>query len=248
LDLEPVLKALQIFEGGSASATLSIVGLILLVIAGLAIYFASGTDAQKSTSFRIALLFSLVAGILFSAAGPVVALWGGSPRTTAKIKPEVAFDRLQRNDEVRWVIRFILYSDSEVASQQDLSIDKLESIGPKDQLFSFVADYEELSGYTVKQAIEMTGNKHGGGQHVSVIIFPLRTQLYPANVRGVLQLIREVEKQKGIAAAESFFAGENSLNSDEIRDLEESTKIPSYRVKNFVDHYPHYCQLERFIF
>ena len=242
-DPNQILTGLQTFGSGSASATLSIVGLVLLVIAGLTLYFTSGTEAQRSLPIRIALLISLAAGILFSAAGPFVALRVSSPRTMGKITPQVAFDRLQRNDEVRWLIRFVLYSDNNVASKEELAIDKLETIGPKDQLFSFVADYEELAGYTVKQAIEMTGNTYKGSQHISVIIFPLRTQFYPANVRGILQLIQEVEKQKGIDFTKSFFAGENSLNGEEIRDLEGSTKIPSYRVKSFLDYYPHYCQL-----
>ena len=72
---------------------------------------------------------------------------------------QVAFDRLQRNQEARWLIRFISY-ENDSTSGKELAINKLERLGPKDQLFSFVADYEELAGYTVKQATEMTGNIH----------------------------------------------------------------------------------------
>jgi hypothetical protein len=185
---------------------------------------------------------ALIAGILFSVAGPAVGIFATSPHTAGKMTSQVAFDRLQRNQEARWLIRFISY-ENDSTSGKELAINKLERLGPKDQLFSFVADYEELAGYTVKQATEMTGNIHSKNQRTSVILFPLRTRLWPANPLGILQLIQEVDKRRGVDVEKSFFAGENSLNGDELTKLRESTKIPTYQIKGFLDNYPHFCQL-----
>lgn len=53
-----------------------------------------------------------------------------------------------------------------------------------------------------------------------------------------------MDKRRGVDVEKSFFAGENSLNGDELTKLRESTKIPTYQIKGFLDdNYPHFCQL-----
>jgi hypothetical protein len=201
------------------AATLSLVGLVLLGLAGLLIYLTSGATISQ----RILVFCALIAGILFSVAGPAVGIFATSPHTAGKMTSQVAFDRLQRNQEARWLIRFISY-ENDSTSGKELAINKLERLGPKDQLFSFVADYEELAGYTVKQATEMTGNIHSKNQRTSVILFPLRTRLWPANPLGILQLIQEVDKRRGVDVEKSFFAGENSKAAGKHEDTHLSNQ------------------------
>src|SRR5207302_1056641 len=122
-----------------------------------------------------------------------------------------------------------------------LKVGKLERLGPPKQFFTFVANYEELVGYTAKAALQMTGGTYTDGLHVSAIIFRLRGNLFPANARGLLQVVREVENRKDIELPQKFLQASNLLNEGEIDDL-KSIAISSYRLDNFADKYQHYCE------
>jgi hypothetical protein len=64
------------------------------------------------------------------------------------------------------------------------------------QKFTLVANYQELRGYNVMDAVRMVGGQIRGFEHVEAIIFPLDQilhDLYPANARGVLQVVQRLE-------------------------------------------------------
>jgi hypothetical protein len=68
------------------------------------------------------------------------------------------------------------------------------SIGPEHQEFTFVADYEELQGYTAAEALAKTGGVFRQGHRLLVVIFPLENRpLIPANARGVIQAISRID-------------------------------------------------------
>src|SRR5262249_11374926 len=120
--------------------------------------------------------------MLFSAAGPGLALFWVSQTPLQRVARENAFVNLQSNNRVRWLVRLVPYNR---IAEPDLAVGKLESLGPRNQLCSFVGAYEELAGYTAKDAVEMSGLIYEDLQNISAVIFPLgRTQLYPANARG----------------------------------------------------------------
>src|SRR5262249_14012437 len=83
-------------------------------------------------------------------------------------------------------------------------------------------------------------------KRVSAVIFPLRIPLYPANARGLLQVIQEVETRREIQARlkKKLLSGTDALNEREMRAL-AATDIPSYRLLNFTDNYRRYCELAR---
>jgi hypothetical protein len=89
----------------------------------------------------------------------------------------------------------------------------------------------------------MTGGTFTDGHRVSAIIFPLRTQLYPANARGLLQVIQEVEARKDVDLSKPFLRGTNYLNREELEELERHKEINSYRFSNYQDKYRRYCEL-----
>jgi len=61
------------------------------------------------------------------------------------------------------------------------------------------------------------------------VIFPLRTDIYPANARGgVLQVISSVEGSSNLDTKEKFL-GPGKLNADELDEFGD-TGIPSYRI------------------
>ena len=233
--LDSIAKIFQLLTASSASTLLSIFGFGLLVVAGILAYWTPQT--------KTALLISLVGGIFFSAAGPGIALLNVEQRTIKKLDSEQAFKQLQNNAEVNYVIRLISYDPSQ---ESGLAIDRLTNLGPPDQLYSFVASYDEVVGYKVVDALARIGQSHKDIKRVSGVIFPLHTPLFPANARGLLQVIQEVETRKAIQTQlkKKLLDGTNALNEGEIQDL-TAIDIPSYRLLNFKDNYRHYCELAR---
>lgn len=235
-----IAKIFEIVASSSATATLSSVGLLLLVLAGSLAYQAMTKKPDDLPKyFGIALFTSLLGGMIFSAAGPSLALFWVSQIPIKRVSADLALDNLEQNKQVKWVVRLISFNQ---ALEPDRGIDRLQRLGPPKQLFSFVASYEELAGYTVKDALEMIGGKYTPGDRVSAVIFPLRTPLFPANARGLLQVIQDVEGRKDTEIKEKFLHGNNTLNGDELKNL-KADDIPSYRVANFKDKYQHFCEL-----
>jgi hypothetical protein len=117
-----------------------------------------------------------------------------SQRTPRLIPPEESFNRLQRNERVRYVIRLIPYDGKKEGEK--LSVSKIATLGPPTKEWIFVGDYEELRNYTINQALYKMGIPVGGLQNprATAIIFPLNGRmLYPANARGVLQVVKALD-------------------------------------------------------
>jgi hypothetical protein len=238
------VKLFELITASSSSAIFSFVGIVLLFLAGGLAYIAITSKPEElSPLVKTALFISLLGGMLFSAAGPSLALLDVAKNSIKKMKVEEAFKNLENNTEVHYVVRLISFDPNE---EPALSIDRLTNLGPPDQLFSFVASYDELVGYTVQEALEKVGQSYRPGKRVSAIIFPLRTSLYPAGARGLLQIVQEVEGRKEIQAklTQKFFSEDNSLSGAELKDLDR-TSIQSYKFTNFSDKYRHYCELAR---
>ena len=78
-----------------------------------------------------------------------------------------------------------------------LQVDKLTALGAPAEDYTFVSDYEELRGHTVEEAARLSGGAISPGQGVSAILFRLdRRPLFPASVRGMLQVIQEIDKRR----------------------------------------------------
>lgn len=190
---------------------------------------------------RSALFASLAAGAILAAVAVGLAPPRSTPSSFERMSAAQAWSDLESSRPVGHLIRLIAYDPQ---TEPWLAIDRLERLGPPDQLYSFVASYEEMAGYTAKQALEKNGLSLREGQHVSAVIFPQRTELYPANARGLLQIIRAVEQEKGAAIDERLLDGANALTAAEAEGL-QATGSASYRVSDFRDLYPRYCELAR---
>jgi hypothetical protein len=238
--LDGVGKTLSLIAGTPATAILSAAGLLLLALAAL---FAYKTITKKpeetSSGLRAGLFICLVGGMLFSAAGPALALFWVAQSPMAKVNTDKALTSLEKNDEVQWLIRLVPFDQK---TDPGLSIDRLTHLGPPNQQFSFVAAYEDLVGVNVREVIRMTGGNYTNARHVSVIMFPRRTQLYPASARGLLQVIQEIENRKDIVIDKPFLRDQNQLSAPEIADLNDKT-ISSYRFERYKDKFRRYCEL-----
>lgn len=132
-----------------------------------------------------------VGALLIIVAAQGLSWWSANylPTTT----PRQAFVALQENKRVSWLIRLIPYSSH---SETSLSIHELATLGPPADKFVFVADYDELKNLTVSEAIYRLGLSLKNKDSASAIIFPLnRRELIPANARGLLQIIQELDKE-----------------------------------------------------
>lgn len=234
-----IAKVFDLVTSSSSSALLSVVGLALLILTGILAYVAVKSKPEETSGLlRPALFVSLIGGMIFSAAGPSVALLKAA--SIPKMSTEQAFKNLEQNSEVAYLIRLIGYDPG---NEPGLAIDRLTNLGPSDQLYSFVASYNELVGYKVLDALAKTGQTTRNVKRVSGIIFPLNGPLYPANARGLLQIIKEVEDRREIQTQlPNKLLDKNSFNDPELRDL-ALTSIPSYRLSSFSDKYKHYCDL-----
>jgi hypothetical protein len=232
--LDSVSKVVQLLTVSPESTLLTIFGFGLLIVAGILAYW---TPQTKS-----ALIVSLIGGILFAAAGPGVALLKVEKNTIRKMDADQAFRNLRDNAEVNYVIRLISYDPQLDAA---LAIDRLTNLGAPDQLYSFVADYDELVGYNVIDALAKTGQSTRNVKRVSAIIFPLRTPIFPANALGLLQVIEDVEKRRGIQTQlkKKLLDGTGAFDEDAMKKLVAATSIDSYRWLNYKDSYPRYCEL-----
>lgn len=232
---DSIAKIFQLFTVSSASTLLTVFGFGLLIVAGILAYWTPQT--------KTALVVSLLGGIIFAAAGPAVALLNVERTAIRKMDTEQAFKNLQDNAEAQHVIRLISYDPMQ---EPALAIDRLTHLGPPDQLYSFVASYDELVGYNVVEALTKVGQSRIDVRRVSAIIFPLHTRIYPANARGLLQVVQEVENRAAIQAQlkKKLLDGTGALNKDQ-RDALAPYDIPSYRLLRFKDHYRRYCELAR---
>jgi hypothetical protein len=150
---------------------------------------------------------------------------------------EQAFEDLKTNARTSWLIRLVAYDPAQPA----LRIDHLQSLGGPSEDYSFVADYAELRGYTAEQAAHLGGGAIRPGQHVSAIIFPLRgRRIYPASVRGMLQVVQEIDKERAAEHGYRPAPFATLLSPAELRNLADRS-IKSWAWDNYRPHYAQFA-------
>jgi hypothetical protein len=257
-------EIISLIAHNATSAILSAIGILCLVIALVTLYKAvSAKPEDQAPWMRWVLFVSFTGGMIFSIAGPCWRLFELSQSRIRVMPKETAFDRLESNTEVSWLIRLVPFDDlsppdrdeglhvSGTARQgdrghdPDASIGKLKRLGREGQLFTFVAPYDELRGNYVAEAVERLGEGHMP-QHVSAIIFPVpnagRTRLYPANARGMLQVVQEVERSDRVQISKPLLRDNTELDSDDVGDLRK-LGLWTWRFENWKARYPKYCRL-----
>ncbi len=165
---------------------------------------------------------------------------------SARIDPKEVLSRLEENSEVDWLIRLIAYDPNR---QPQLSLDRLTHLGHESQLYTFVAPYEELRGYTVKEAVHKFGGLLDRHSHVSAILFPLPGHdkpLYPANARGLLQIVKKIDESKDPAVEGYQSFDFSQLGKDQLAALED-THRKSWSWNEYGRFYKRYCQLAQSI-
>jgi hypothetical protein len=211
-----------------------------ITVAAVALGFVCLRALYKlpSNELRPRWLFLGFTGALFLlGAAQGISLWSSASGYLPSTTPEQAFQALQDNKRVTWLIRLIPYSRK---TESYLSIHALKTLGSSEDKFVFVADYEELKNLTVSNAIYRLGLSLGNKDDVSAIIFPLnRRYLYPANVRGLLQVLRKLDQQmKGQPNYTTFELAEHVDKTalDQLNDWQ----ISSWSWKSYSKYFKQY--------
>lgn len=183
--------------------------------------------------FAVALL--LVSGLLvgggISLRAPVDTNVLPAPMNAA-----TAFQDLQQNRPVQWLVRLIAYD----TTTPELRIDQLKTLGAPHENFIFVADYAELRGYTANEAIHLAGGSLAPGQQVSAVLFPLPAGiLYPASVRGLLQVVRRIDELHAQDASYRSSGLDAMLSAEERQDLSD-VSLPSWAWSRYRGHFRSY--------
>ncbi|MFO0946284.1 MAG: hypothetical protein U1D30_10105 [Planctomycetota bacterium] len=154
------------------------------------IRFAKSVSA--ALRFLCVCMVPFLFGIVISNAEATDATFPPSLARVERCSSEKAFERLKEGTPVRYLIRLIAYDP---AKESFLSARELKTLGVPDQRYIFVADHDELKGYTVLEAMSKVGTPVRAGQHVTAILFPANgREVFPANARGVLHAIHAVDQ------------------------------------------------------
>jgi hypothetical protein len=227
--------------GESPPATvLMVFGLVLLLVGVGCSFKAIRSDAGTVKLWVKCLLFgSLALAVVFTLGGAALAVMSASNHQ--KIDSAAVLAHIRDNSPARWLIRLIPYDS---VKTPELSIGRLVKLGPPDQLYSFVADYAELRGYTASEAVQRAGGAMTDATRVSAVIFPVRGELYPANARGVLQVIDAIDRAHTSDAAHPYIRFDklqSSLTKADLDDLARTQRISSWSFKSYGKYYGDYC-------
>jgi len=223
-------RLLETIERYSASAWITFVG---IVIGGVALKQFWAKDADRKTKVWSAVFGSLAAILIVAC--QALSFWYS--HTASQQSPSAVFAALRTNARVDWLVRLIPYDP---ITSPGLSLDRLVSLGRPENDFVFVADYEELKNYTVEEAVYKTGGSLHKAGHVSAIIFPLRRRdLFPANARGLLQVLQEIDNQHVNDPSYAQCALENHLSA-QAREHLSDRNITSWSWTSYSQFYLEY--------
>src|SRR4029077_3925660 len=107
----------------------------------------------------------------------------------------------------------------------------------------FVADYSELRNLSVSEAVEKIGLSMDDIVGVSAIIFPITGRpLYPANARGVLQVVSNIDHEHANDPATEYRRFDGLATKIAPSELADHS-IPSYGWEQFKQSYLRFCRL-----
>jgi hypothetical protein len=243
--------AFKSFGSNTPATSFSVFGLILLIIAVLLSLYAVRTNKILSRWYAILLTVCLVFGILCALIGPGLSILN-SRTVIAQVSRSQALKNLETNERVSWLIRLIAFNSSK---DPNLGVGDFPRLGPVKppaqytQQFTFVADYQELRGYNVMDAVRMTGLQMRAFEHVSAIIFPLeviKDRLYPANARGLLQVISKVEEindDPDVTIEKRFDVNKRLGGNETAKDDLNKYEIGTCAWDSYKKFFNQYCEL-----
>src|SRR4029079_15928072 len=152
------------------------------------------------------------------------------------VTPAHSFRNLLTNARVERLIKFKLHKRGVPYPSTML--------GPQDASLTIVADYDELCGHTVADAVRLLGYKIQPGDAVTAIAFPRAPwRITPAGALGLLQIVAAAEA--GLDSGKKR-AIEQALSPAAVKGLtlgEERPPLEVWAWSAYAPYYPEYCQL-----
>ncbi len=242
--LDKLPELLNAVSNSNASSVVTAFGFLFAVCTVALVYKAVKSEpGEFDTRYQVLTYLSFFVTLLMAMLGPAIGLLhlpddSSAPRP---VSSQRVLDDLRTNTAVTRLIRLIPYTPG---AQNDLRLSNLQQLGSPQQRFTFVADYDELRGDRVSEAVHKVGGKVNSGQHVSAIIFPLQgRQLFPANARGLLQIIQALDRQSRSAGG-YVPVDVQTLGQDALKDLELTGQRDYWAWESYGPRfYGSYCRL-----
>lgn len=245
MDLKVIQAVLTVVQSSSESKAIICIAVLLAIATVVLIYRVARLKPEKVTSWdKAVVLLFLGATLLLTASGLAVGFIDARASVAIEngVPPDVVLENLQNNARVTWLIRLIPYRPG---TSDDLNVDSLQYLGLKGQQYTFVADYDELKGDRVSDAISKVGGSLEPNEHVSAIIFPLNGRpLFPASARGLLQVVAILDGEpQATGAVYRPFAEMKDIGTDAQKDLGDRD-ISSWSWASYGPRfYEQYCHL-----
>lgn len=159
-------------------------------------------------------------------------------RESGPLPAQAAFDNLKANAPVHWLVRMVAYDPANPV----LRIDHLDKLGAPSEDYTFVADHAELRGYGVHDAIRKAGGSLPEGHDVSCVIFPIaKHTIFPASVRGMLQVVQQIDMRRAAQAGYRPAPLDELLTPAERSNLAQ-VDLKSWAWNSYRMHYPGFAQ------
>jgi hypothetical protein len=230
--------ALSIVGDSTYPTLLTTIGIFLI---GLSAYYSFITLKQNPKDTprwqKVLLFSSLAGGVLFVVGGGASALLHLFDNSIRRISADQAIQHLEDNAKVDWLIRLIPHRRGDNL----LALSALTNLGPPHLKYIFVAPYDELKGRTVSEAVKMVGGSLEPGYQVSAVIFRAN-HLYPANARGMLQVVQKLEKSV-VSANGKRLIDSGTLSDVERQNLVNDDAIVSWSYRSYRPYYENFCKV-----
>jgi hypothetical protein len=186
-------------------------------------------SSPKFACWVIAMACWLVAPVVFAE----------EPKSPGRpLSAEAAFENLKTNAPAAWLVRMTTYDPNEPA----LRIDATSALGAASEDFTFVADWSELQGYTVSEAVRKMGGDLPPGYHVSAVVFPIAHHtIFPASVRGMLQVVQQIDMRRSAEPGYRAAPLDVLLTGAERKNL-AAVGLESWAWNNYRDHFTGFAQ------
>jgi hypothetical protein len=211
-----------------------VVGIILAILSiVLAIRAIRSKPDELYLIERVGFFLSIVFSIVFPLIGLVIALIPSVAPGPTPVSRDTAIQNLRTNKYVQYCVRLVPYSSDQRP--------RFERLGPPGQLYTFVADYPELQGHTVADAVEMVGGSVTQVTHVFAVIFSRNDYpIIPANARGLLQVIGQIDDAHKSDKQYCQFNVKDRTTPQEWTDL-SNNRLPTWAFDKYKSFFPDYC-------
>jgi hypothetical protein len=166
--------------------------ILVLVGAYLASILINEDPCEIAAGRKLTVIAMLLSGFVLSIAGLSGTLWDEvtepAPRAAGAVTPAQSFDNLLANARVERLIRLVVRKRD--ATARDFG--EPGALGEEGELYTLVADYDEMRGKTAAGAAKSFGLTVAPGDRIAAIIFPRQPRrITPASALGLLQTVAE---------------------------------------------------------